>query len=156
MKTTLYLLATLFLSECQFGERTYKFNIRNGTNDTIQYYRAHSEDYFHYVYPDTTIIEEKFDLSSPSGRIRPKMTLQLGGFSPVENVFKTYKNDTLSIFFFNRDTLRKYPWETIRKDYNILKRYDLSIQDIQLLDYEISYPPNEAMKEMKMYPPYEE
>ncbi len=155
MKITLYLLVTLFLNGCQFGERTYKFNIRNSTNDTLQYYRAHSEDYFHYVYPDTTITERKFNLSSPSGRILPKSTLRLGGFSSVESVFKTYKNDTLSFYFFNRDTLRKYPWETIRKDYNILKRYDLSIQDMQMLDYEVVYPPTEAMKDIKMYPPYE-
>ena len=39
-------------------------------------------------------------------------------------------NDTLSFFFFHVDTVRKYPLEILQKDYKILRRYDLSSQDI--------------------------
>jgi len=46
--------------------------------------------------------------------------------------------------------------ETIREEYKVLKRYDLSIEDIQLLNYEIPYPPTEVMRGMRMYPPYEQ
>jgi hypothetical protein len=58
------------------------------------------------------------------------------------------------------DTLNKYPWETIRQEYNILVRYDLSLQDMNMLrnrngDTEIQYPPDSRMRDMKMYPPYE-
>ena len=33
--------------------------------------------------------------------------------------------DTLSIFIFSTDTLNKYSWEEVRRDYKILRRYDL-------------------------------
>ena len=48
------------------------------------------------------------------------------------------------------------PWETVREDYIILQRYDLSIAELEKLNWTIYYPPAEAMKDIYMYPPYEE
>ena len=48
------------------------------------------------------------------------------------------------------------PWETVREDYIILQRYDLSIAELEKLNWTIYYPPTEAMKDFYMYPPYEE
>jgi len=62
----------------------------------------------------------------------------------------------MSIYLFDAETVDNIPWETIREEYKVLKRYDLNLEDIQFLDYEISYPPTEQMKDMRMYPPYEE
>lgn len=64
------------------------------------------------------------------------------------------KTDTLCFFILNSDTLNKYPWEEIRKDYKILRRYDLSLQDLEYLEYKIYYPPTPKMRDIKMYPPY--
>ena len=61
---------------------------------------------------------------------------------------------SLNYFLFYPDTLAKYDWETIRKDYKILIRYDLSRQDLKKLDWCFYYPPTEEMKGMKMFPPY--
>lgn len=36
----------------------------------------------------------------------------------------------------------------------IIQRYDLSLQDLQQINWTLTYPPNENMKNMKMYPPY--
>ena len=44
--------------------------------------------------------------------------------------------------------------DSIRYHYVILKRYDLSKKDLQKLNWNIAYPPIEAMKDIKMYPPY--
>jgi len=63
-------------------------------------------------------------------------------------------SDTLSIFFFDPDTLKKYDWQIIREEYKILVRYDFSQKDLQRLKWCIYYPPTEEMKDMKMYPPY--
>jgi len=66
-----------------------------------------------------------------------------------------YKNtDTLSFFILSPDTILKYGWEDVRKNYRILKRYDLSYSDVESLDFKIYYPPTQAMKHMKMYPLY--
>ena len=37
--------------------------------------------------------------------------------------------------------------------YKVLQRYDISPENIKSLKYNISYPPTEAMKNIKMYPP---
>ena len=47
----------------------------------------------------------------------------------------------LSVFIiFHSDTMEKYTWEEVRDGYEILKRYDLSLDDIKRLDYTIVYP----------------
>jgi len=43
---------------------------------------------------------------------------------------------------------------TSQSDNFILRRYDLTQEDLQLLNWEVSYPPDERMKNMRMYPPY--
>ncbi len=38
----------------------------------------------------------------------------------------------------------------------VLVRYDVSLQDFKDLDWEISFPPDERMKDIRMWPSYEE
>lgn len=64
--------------------------------------------------------------------------------------------DTLRLFYFHSDSIAHLGWNKIRDDYKVLVRYDLSQEDIYNLDAEIHYPPREAMKDIHMYPPYEE
>ncbi len=151
MKTIFYLIA-IVLTSCD--PPIYSHIYRNNADHHLYYYRASSSE-FDFIYPDTTIRHQEVDPNYIRG-IRPRTSVNIGGFGTVEEYFQEFlPKDTLSVYFFHPDTLKKYPWETIRKDYNILKRYDLSIQDMQMLDYEVVYPPTEAMKDIKMYPPYE-
>ena len=62
--------------------------------------------------------------------------------------------DTLSLFIFDADTFNNYSWEEIQSGYKVLQRYDLSPEDLRVLSKKITYPPDERMKNMKMYPPY--
>ncbi len=64
--------------------------------------------------------------------------------------------DTLRLFYFHSDSIAHLGWNKIRDDYMVLVRYDLSQEDIYNLDAEIHYPPTDAMKDIHMYPPYEE
>ena len=50
------------------------------------------------------------------------------------------EKDSLMFFVFSADTLNKYSWDEIREGYNILKRYDLSINDLDSLNWTITYP----------------
>ncbi|MDR1272999.1 MAG: hypothetical protein LBK12_00465, partial [Odoribacteraceae bacterium] len=70
-----------------------------------------------------------------------------------------FPRDTASIYIFNQDTLNAYPWEEIQRDYKILQRYDLSLENFHELENEygipvITYPPDARMRHVKMYPPY--
>lgn len=64
--------------------------------------------------------------------------------------------DTLSIYFLEKETLRKNIWGVIARDTLWQQKYELSLSDLYRLKDTIPYPPSAAMKDMKMYPPYEE
>ena len=57
----------------------------------------------------------------------------------------------MSVFIFHTDTLNKYSWQEVRDGYKILRRYDLSLEDIKKMKWTIPYPPDESMAGMKMY-----
>lgn len=72
-----------------------------------------------------------------------------------ETIFKDgsqIPSDTLMIYIYDAEL-----WEskTFNHIYNtVIQRYDVSLQDLQWLNWKISYPPSEEMKNIKMYPPY--
>jgi hypothetical protein len=109
------------------------------------------------VYPDTTlsILKENIGYPTISGKTAHRTISNIS----YEKWIASFPNDTVSIYIFNQDTLNRYSWEEIQRDYKILQRYDLSLEDIRKLKNqygvpEIPYPPTEIMKNMKMYPPY--
>ena len=50
------------------------------------------------------------------------------------------RKELLMFYVFSVDTLEKYSWEEIREGYRILKRYDLSMDDLDSLNWTITYP----------------
>ncbi|MCR4773506.1 MAG: hypothetical protein K5854_04030 [Prevotella sp.] len=69
---------------------------------------------------------------------------------------KRLPKDTLSVFIISCDTLNKYGYDVVAKENRILVRYDLSIPDLERMNYNIPYPPALWMKETKMFPSYDE
>ena len=70
----------------------------------------------------------------------------------VESFFNY--EDTIMFFVFDAYTVENIPQMTITDKYLVLRRYDLSKEDLVLLNWNLYYPPTEEMKHMKMYPPY--
>ena len=66
-----------------------------------------------------------------------------------ENFFARPDNDTLHLYLLDADLV------SIQMDKSIMARYDLSLQDLQHLDWQISFPPTEAMKNIHMWPSFE-
>lgn len=106
------------------------------------------------LYPDTTLPTQK---TTTVGHILPDETKAIFIRNALwKNIYEVKADrDTISFFIYDVDTLNKYPRETIREQYMILKRYDLSFYDLQKLNYTLYYPPTEAMRDMKMWPPFE-
>jgi hypothetical protein len=131
----------------------YDVNYVNNTSFDIYYGGAYGGTF--QCYPDTSIFT-----GNDLGKIKANSYIICASHASLEDIIKEHiPSDTLSIYYFHPDTLAKYTWEEIRQGYKILRRYDLSIEDIRKLKDkngvpEISYPPTEAMKDMKMYPPY--
>lgn len=148
----LFVLISLLCISCEKLDRSPGF-IYNMSKLTIT--ESMSNNYpLDPQYPDTMLPIER----TTSGSILP---FQKEVLSPKTVSWKSIydvkaDNDTLSFFIYDVDTLDKYPWKVIRENYMILQRYDLSIYDFRKLNYTIYYPPTEAMRNMKMWPAYEE
>ena len=68
------------------------------------------------------------------------------------------KYDTLKLFIFDYAKIMSLdigvgPF-TIPCDSVLLQRYDLTIKDLDKIGWTLTYPPDERMKDIKMYPPY--
>mgnify|MGYP007112203203 CR=1 FL=1 len=59
-------------------------------------------------------------------------------------------SDTLRIYILDADILES------KKDIpkSIIQRYDLSLKDLQRLNWTLAYPPTVSMSNIKMWPPY--
>ena len=73
-----------------------------------------------------------------------------------EGRFQVLPVDTLIIQVFDSRIIDEYIWSKIRSDYMILQQYFVSLENLQSVDWRISYPPTPEMKDIKMWPPYEE
>jgi len=81
----------------------------------------------------------------------------IAGSFCIEDNFKNESFlDTISVYVFDAELIENIEWEVVARDYLVLKRYDLSWSDLKRLDWRITYPPTEAMKDVKQYPPYGE
>lgn len=94
-------------------------------------------------YPDTTFARGEFPnpIVSEINRILPNETntRALEARYSYEEKFK-YSYDTLMIFVFDGQVLKTTPWETVQQDYLVLKRYDLSLEDLKQNNWTITYP----------------
>jgi hypothetical protein len=147
-------LSFLLLTACPMEDDRQDITVYNYAEYSISFFLAdyYSEQFGDPIYPDTTLSvhRDKRDCHV-ANKDRPTIYEK----KPLlKDLYKDAQTDTLCFFIFNTDTLNKYDWETIRKDYKILQRYDLSLQDFERLKCRITYPPSEDMKAIKMYPPY--
>jgi hypothetical protein len=54
----------------------------------------------------------------------------------------TYNGDSgiMHGFIFDKQTVVEQPWDTIVENNLVLKRYDLSLQDLESMNWTITYP----------------
>jgi len=146
--TKIFLFSSLLLlfSQCQLGYDGGRYMDFYNNSDKPIYYSMPWE--YGILYPDTTLPKK----NPKSYKINKEWHFSL---AYNENaLFAMFPTDTMSIFFFDPDTLAKYDWKIIREEYKILVRYDFSHNDLKKLNWRIDYPPTEAMQDMKMFPPY--
>ena len=90
--------------------------------------------------PDTLLSEINWMVDYPDlGVVLGAKSFKLKGFSPPAC-------DTARIFIINMDTINKYGWNEVRDSYKILHRYDLNLNYLRKLDYNIIYPPTDLMR----------
>lgn len=115
---------------------SYEINLVNNAEHSIGYYFADGGKYGTF-YPDSLPETNKYVIYDISEVLRPGYEHHYPNW---EKYFQALPNDTLSVFIFHTDTLNKYTWGEVRDGYMILKRYDLSLEDLKQSNFTISYP----------------
>lgn len=145
-----YILLLMVFLLCYAGSceknlsRGSRIFINNNTTDTVRFLLSDR-------YPDTSL--PAMVNNSILRFVYPQSMTPYDFYDwKLDDYFNQLPQDTLSVFVFSPDTLRKYSWEDIRISYNVLKRYDLSIADLRILKLRVPYLPTNEMGGMKMYP----
>ncbi|MBR3936990.1 MAG: hypothetical protein IKJ66_03545 [Bacteroidaceae bacterium] len=153
MKTIkLYLLLLLFMmGSCRNwldmpGHVFEDLHFVNNSNTSVCFYPyslSWATVKYGTFYPDTLLPPADtgyFSVDSSLCIVPPMNSCILGTSYEVNRKNIQYRKDLLMFYVFSVDTLEKYSWEDIRKGYKILKRYDLSIDDLDSLNWTITYP----------------
>ena len=139
----------LFYATTCWIEGSYTIKVYNNSTHYIDVLLSHGNP----VFPDTLLPDRfyyKLDPTKPGSECNYYNSLTFKDF------IQFYDSDTVIIFIFHTDTLLKYSWDEVREDYKILKRYDISWQEMERLRGDIHYPPTVAEKYIRQYPPYEQ
>jgi hypothetical protein len=90
-------------------------------------------------YPDTLIY-----FSNPASAGNEYKILPNSSDDPLrlrdtyEELFRQI--DTLIVFVFDAQVIEDIAWETVKSDYLVLRRYNFSYQDLENINWKISYP----------------
>lgn len=128
---------------CDYASRI--ITIINESDTSIIFYIPNAEegltsDFNPYNMPKTLQAGNKTDIISTS-------------FSEKQMFKACYP---LSVYFFEPDIVDEYGWEKVMDEEMFVVHYVPSADDARRLDRRFSYPPNEDMRNVLMYPPYEE
>ena len=133
----LVFLSISLMSNCceKMMEKWYYIRVTNVSQNTVMVTAGYGR-FSMNAYPDTTL-----PASVPSlDKIEPMKHTNLTSGFEWEKVIKDMPLDTLSIYVFDEDTLNTYSWNQIKEGYKVLKRYDLSIDDLKRMNWNVAYP----------------
>jgi len=125
----LFLLATTCEKLPQFDKRLV---IDNNSNHELFILKG-------ITYPDTAIINER-PLINNDFIIKPNTRKVYANPLSWEDDFNQIPSDTVMFFLFDNELLSYASWDSVSNNYLILKRYDLSLEDLQGMNWTITYP----------------
>ncbi len=136
-KVSLALLVTMGYLACELAmDYAHQIDLKNNAEHSIGYYFATGGKHGTY-YPDSLPLSNEYIMYDIRNVLSPGLEQH---FPDWKSFFEELPQDTLSVFIFHADTLKKYSWEEIRDGYKVLKRYDLSLEDLEETDFTITYP----------------
>jgi hypothetical protein len=132
---TFFLLWLLIVcSTCEKNEEIQKLRVKNNSSNAI--YAKYSSQY-----PDTSLlIVNDPTLNFHIHKVPPNSLQKSYYGAPSEGIFKTMKSDILLVFIFDAETLESTPWDTVVANYMILKRYELTLSELNNMNWIVPYP----------------
>lgn len=139
MKNIIAVLSMMVLcsNSCEkapFVDRYHRLSATNNSSAEVRVLLA--DEHAEKQYPDTTLPASKPALQ----KARVGKSCYFDSGTTWEENLKKLPADTLSVYFIDNAVYENEPWDSVRIHYKILKRLDLSIADLQALDYEVTYP----------------
>ena len=165
MKKYIIILVGLFfsfsLTSCEkslsylFGKGSFVF--KNNAQYDIMFYspliKPHTNDpNENIIYPDTSLCPQ---MPSKMFVIHSREEGYYNGYRGKDTREDIWPyNDTISLFVFNADSVSKYGWDPTKEELVLLQRYDVVFDEITGYGKQPTFPPTEAMRDIKMWPPY--
>ena len=115
---------------CRHENCHHRITINNNSNKSIYYYDG--------SYPDTILPYYSHFKSGDVFNIEKFSSKDVLSNGCIEGLFYNFKK--ISFTLFDAQTIDTTPWDTVRVKYLILKRYDLSLEDLQRMNWTITYP----------------
>ncbi len=129
----LLLLITSSFSSCETGHLDDRLTTINNSQHSIF-------SIIQFNFPDTALLGNGGCIGC-FVEIAPNASeYHLNGVNWERDIKRRNKLNTLTVFIVHSDTLRKYPFEQLQADYNILRRYDLTVDQLKSMDWKVRYP----------------
>ena len=108
--------------------------IKNNSTDTII-------ASLQYNYPASSLVDFKSTPDLDATTVAPGEEGKFWAFTGWEReIVQLNAQKTLIMVIYSQDTLRKYSFHQIQGNYNILKKYNLSVDSLKKLNWRIIYP----------------
>lgn len=155
IKFILVFTAAFLLMQACVMDREYVYYLKNKSNYSVSVLQLSKAQIWEHVfsYPDTIIPKEAVFNPWNVAKNYEKAIFWTQS-TKLQNFMEREKIDTVCVFVFKTEVLEQFSWDSIRSNYLVLQRYDLSYEDVANSNYEICFPPSEAMKHIHMWPPY--
>ena len=127
------LLFPLVVSSCREIYDT-RLNFANNSESSIYVITAD-------IYKDTSYVYVNYYPGNDpeTYKIQPhEIKTAIKPYGRWERVFE--EQDTVAFYVFDAQVLETTPWDTVKAKYLVLKRYDLSLADLQRMNWTIAYP----------------
>jgi hypothetical protein len=132
---------------CEHNEQHIRIKFANKSGNSI--YIVYDTYYPDTLSPRLGVVPTKIYKAEPNETNSDALWCPKGW----EKAFGRISSDTLMVFVFDAVKTDDPNDHTPMRD-RILRRYDLSIDDLQRMDWVLYYPPTEDMRDIKMWPPY--
>jgi len=129
----LFLGLLLMSSSCN-DEKEQKLRVQNNSDKTIYYDWSSS-------YPDSSLqYIGNPTANSHQCKVNAKSISNYSYLSPCKSYFGSRDMDTMIIFIFDAELIEALSWDSVRSKGLVLKRYFLSLDDLEEMNWIVNYP----------------
>ncbi len=139
MKVTICLFIISVLLVCagcpeSFDEPNSEIIILNNSDQSIVFFTQFNNP------GDTSLSTFPFPLLPENIEVR---TIETYSSDTIPGSFRSIldkdMNVILMVYLFSRDTIEQVPWERIKDDYLVLRRYDLTLEDLEDINWTVVF-----------------